>query len=84
MFSRTVHPSAGKSRDPAGDLARLDLWGAMLLIVLTGFCTGFRYVALRSIRTWEELTEAARRLGLSRSEMTTLTKSWSRHHRTKW
>lgn len=41
MFSRIVHPSAGKGRDPAVDIARLDLRGAMLLIVLTGFCTGF-------------------------------------------
>ncbi|MFJ3716259.1 hypothetical protein [Streptomyces sp. NPDC090057] len=56
----------------------------MLLIVLTGFCTGFRYVALRSIHRWEERTEVARRMGLSRSEMATLTKSWSRHHRTRW
>lgn len=84
LLCATISWSAGKGGDPARDIAWLDLWGAMLLITFTGFCTGFRFVALRSIHRWEERMEVAHRMGLSRSEMTSLMNSWARHHRTKW
>ncbi|WP_460108848.1 hypothetical protein [Streptomyces sp. YKOK-J1] len=84
LLCATIGWSAGKSGDPARDIAWLDLWGAMLLITFTGFCTGFRYVALRPIRKWEERMEVARRMGLSRAETTSLVNAWARHHGTKW